>query len=662
MRRHLPPSPLIEPLESRIAPASIVLTGPPGQPLLYSDKSAVNPKTGQPYLQFINAADPTLKGANLAIADTVGRSPDVFFIKVSTGEDVKIYTPSVGYQDLVNVAQGNVVAFFTDPGANASDPVYATQITGVALGTKVSVAIGASVNGDIVTDYNDLTGTLGGASEAPGSATQLLANTVTSLAVDGSVHGIYAGGNISRLYVSGTVTDLFTGTAASGSTLMLDSAPTGTNTFTPNVTLNVPLPAAKVAGPSLSNAVIGTAGTIHLGTGGAGAAGGGISGLTLLSQGSITSLTQTDMNGNPVQDGTSLTVIAGNGGAGALGRTAGGAGGSISGVVFNGPTAAQSPITFISNPIAGEPATVSVDYPTPVTIVLDGGTGGSGLGTAKGGAGGAVQHVYVDYTAQNANDQSPFTLADNVTVQGGAGGSGGTAGAGGGASDINFYVSTLHLTANVAPELQILGGAGGDSTLGGKGGAGGAVTNTLVYDTALPQPDSSGANPDDTYSFSPTNVVALIEAGAGGFADVKGAGGVGGAVSGLTLKGFNFEVISGAGGDGISSGGAGGGISTVTVEGSSGQLPGDSYHVQSLVLTTGAGGNGAAGKGGAGGNLTTLTIDNSDFGTTHLDLTTFNQDANGFQITTGNGGRGREHLQYPGEQHRFPDGLASAGQ
>ena len=130
-----------------------------------------------------------------------------------------------------------------------------------------------------------------------------------------------------------------------------------------------------------------------------------------------------------------------------------------------------------------------------------------------------------------------------------------------------------------------------------------------------------------------------------------GPGGAGGALGTVTLEGYNFQVVSGDGGLGVTAGGAGGAITSVNVLGSAGALPGDNFHVQSLVVTTGAGGQGTAGTGGAGGALGTLTVANADFTSTHAAITATPvaggyqvsagaQVANGLQVTTGIGGEG----------------------
>ncbi len=628
MRRHLPPSPLVEPLESRIAPAAIVFT-----PTLYTDVK-LNPKTGLPLLQFINTLpNPVtnpLSGANLAIAETAGENPDVYFIKLSAGEDLRIHT-TTGFQDLVNVTQGTVVAFFTD--VDHDNVVSSDDLTGLAIGAKTSVALGTGVSqyqlngvgygGNVVTNYNPLTGTLGGASEPAGTAHALLVNPVISFSAAGPIEGAFvAGGAVSKLDVTGTVNKILTGTAANGYAFSFEGVP---NTLvvggslvpnTPgNTVLTVATPGAKIAGPSISNAVIASGNLIQLGIGGPGAAGGSLLGLTLL------------------DDTTGITVLAGAGGSGAA---SGGAGGTISNVLFNGP-----------------PSTAPDISPNSL-ISLTAGAGGTG--TTRGGAGGAVKGVFVDYDIASINAASANDLFDNVLVQGGAGGNGNTAGAGGALSNINVITSTYHLIGSTTPEFQLLGGAGGISFAGGRGGAGGSITNAQLINEALPQIDLGTNFPNDfnvpnqdvppnfptgfpaALTTTPTATIDLIQGGAGGAVALKGAGGAGGAISGLTVKGFNFDIFGGGGGNGFSAGGAGGAVSTVDVLGSPGSLAGDDFHAESLVLATGAGGNGATGKGGAGGALTSLIVDNADFALTHPDLVTGLADTNGLQITTGAGG------------------------
>jgi hypothetical protein len=584
---------MIEPLESRIAPAAIIFTATSFGSVYKNSKGVVE-------LQFINAAHPGTNPDNIAIAKTVGDSSSVFFIEVTAGEDVKIPTP-VGYEDLINVSAGTVVAFFTAPSSTASQPVLGSELTGLSLSTQVSVAIGNGINGDVVTNFNTKTGEIGGT-----STHQLLANTVTDLSVAGSITGAFiSGGNVARFEATGDVNMVLTGTAADDYAFSFNG---GAN----KTVLSVPTPATGVAGPSISNLIIGSTGVINpangvvipgiikLGNGGAGAVGGSLSGLILL------------------DDTTGYTVQAGAGGAGGTGRAYGGAGGSISNVLVEGPLS-TSPDTSANSP-----------------EIIQAGAGGAGVGTAGGGAGGAVQNVYVDFSGFNINDPEITLLADNVTVQGGAGGSGGAGGAGGTLNNVNVLTGTPHdITAaflsSASPfEYHLLGGVGGEALRAGRGGAGGSITDSSVNNHLLPvSPIVNGVTqlPDDAVATSPTNTRALVQAGAGG-ASVSGAGGPGGAVATLLLRGYNFNVVSGAGGAGHTGGGAGGVVASVDVLGSTGDLPGDNFHDESLLVTAGEGGEGVTGVGGAGGAIAALTVQNADF-----DLT-------GMVVTAGDGGNG----------------------
>jgi hypothetical protein len=611
---------MIEPLESRIAPAAITLVA-----YNYSDKY-VNSQ-GQTLMQFYNAADPTLTGANLTIAKTVGQNSNVYFMKISSGEDLKIYNTQVGAENEVNVVSGTVVAFFTDanpsitftdPNTNVTAPqVLGTDLSGLSLGNKVSVGVGGGVYGDIVTNYNDTTGSLGGLSDSVNNtATQLLPNLITSLSVGGGITGSFiAGANVSY-FSAHSVGQVLTGTAANGYTFSFENPLTVSNganavKLPGNDTLIVGAPSAGVAGPSLSNVTVGTVNVITLGNGGPGAAGGSLNGFTVLS------------------DFNDITVTAGTGGNGIAGHAVGGAGGSISKVVFAGPS---TPTNYaLSNAV----------------IDFQGGNGGSGFGpAAASGAGGSVSNVYIGYAAAGGlNASSSYFLPDDVLIQGGTGGSGSHAGAGGNLTNINILTSTPHLANSTTAEIQLIGGTGGSSTAGA-GGKGGSVTTVYMNDaeflagvtignttypgllpidpiTNLPYASSIAGPASLT---SPTLAEASIQAGNGGVGLT--IGGAGGSILGTTLEGYNFSLIAGNGMQGHV-GGAGGAVTNVTVLGSNGTLPGDDYHVGSLLVQTGSGGNGTTAGGGNAGSLTTLNVNNADFSTAGFD---------GFQIITGQGG------------------------
>lgn len=513
-----------------------------------------------------------------------------------------------------------MVAFFTDLNQNNSgnDAVLSTELTGLALSSVYSVAIGTGIShyqvngtgayygGDVVTNFNTKTGLLGGTGEPVGHATQLLGSTVpgslANLYVAGPITGAFiAGSSVTSLEATGSVNEILTGTAVDGSTPAKDYRFSfeGAPNTTGDTLLSVPTPKAGTAGPSISNVVVGSAKLIKLGTGGPGTPGGSVNGLIFLN------------------DATGFTVMAGAGGSGGIGRAYGGKGGSITNVLVEGP------------PASGDSTPNSAD-------ILEAGAGGAGVGVAGGGAGGSVQNVYVDFTAFNINnpDNPGALLADNVAVLAGAGGTGGTGGAGGSLDNINVLTATPHdtttafLTSANPFEYQLLGGAGGAAVAGGRGGAGGSVANSYVDDRLIPSTDAATGLPNDTAASSSTNAAALIAAGAGG-SSKRGSGGVGGVVDVLTLRGYNFQVAGGAGGDGLGYGAAGGTVASVTVLGSTGNLPGDNFHAESVKVTGGDGGDGSTQAGGAGGSIVAVTINNADF------------DATGLDLTAGSGGAGK---------------------
>jgi len=599
---------MIEPLESRIAPAAITLVA-------YNyNNEYVNPVTHQVLMQFYNAANPSLTGANLAIAKTVGLNPNVYFMKISSGEDLQTYNTGNGASNEVNVTAGTVVAFFTDsnPSNTATNPAIPTDpvsttgpavspmdLTGLALGNKVSVGVGGNVYGDVVTNYNDLTGQLGGIAEVGGNATQLLNNTVINLSVAGITGAFVTGGIVESLNSTGLINQVFSGTAANANGgYTFHFAPTTLSS--PDTTLSVPTPGNGIAGPSISNATLGSVNLIQLGTGGPGGAGGSINGLTLNA------------------DGLDASINAGAGGNGISGHINGGAGGTISNVLVLGPATATNPV------------------PNAV-ITLNAGIGGNAFtgSSGRGGAGGSVGNVFVDYNKAGLTYASVTSLQDNIIVQGGNGGNGGYGGVGGSLSNINLLTSTPHAAGGTTAEIQLLGGTGGTGSVG-YGGAGGSISNSYVNDSAnldnllpidpvtqLPY-DTALSGPNVTTSTTLTE--AYIHAGDGGVGVT--IGGAGGSISGMTLEGYNYSLVAGNGQPGHV-GGAGGAISTVTVLGSNGTLPGDDYHIQSLNIQTGHGGTGTELFGGKAGSLYALTVNNANFGLGGYD---------GLQIQTGRGG------------------------
>src|SRR4028118_2369894 len=109
---------VIEPLESRIAPATIIVgSGSDHDGSRFSSADANNPY-----------------GANYG-------APDTYTIKLSAGDTLFRLTPD-GPIELIKVKQGSLIAFFNDN--NGDNTVQAEELTGLALGKAVKVVVNGS--------------------------------------------------------------------------------------------------------------------------------------------------------------------------------------------------------------------------------------------------------------------------------------------------------------------------------------------------------------------------------------------------------------------------------------------------------------------------------------------------------------------------------------
>lgn len=567
---------LIEPLESRIAPAGLIIkTGTAGSSSPTVDNKSgetdyvdSDPAFGMPggEVHFVNMSDPANAGDS--IVQVVGNAANTYYIKLFNGDRLQVDAGgSIGLQDFISGPsglgiKGNLVAFFVD-GSNGNpqdNEVQTGELTGIALGKSTSVVIGGIVHGDIVSNYNDLGvniaartgGKLGGSAETS-TATDLLLNPITSLVVSGDVTGhIISGGNISAVKVVGNVPNIFGGTAANGVTYDFN----GSNADGGD-TLAVGLVNGKI-GVSLSNVNVVSVTSVEAGAGGAGAAGGALTGVNIIN----------DTNG--------FSLKSGNGGDGNAVKTSGGAGGKISTVLVTGFNAAQTDTTAND------------------AISILGGKGGDAMGIAANGLGGSVTKVYVGYDSLGGKT-SVNTLQDTVLVQGGQGGSGKIGAAGGALSDIHLFVAP----SGGGNDIQVLGGAGGDNLVdvsGSKAGAGGAILTVEARNIN----DAAGA------------AQVIVKGGAGGATINLASGGAGGAVTNAKILGFNVDVEGGTGSNGNLLGGAGGAVKTLTIEDfKDNSLNG--IQAQTATVLGGAGGSAANGKGGIGGGLIGVTVLNADF-------------------------------------------------
>ncbi|MEO6567938.1 MAG: hypothetical protein ABIO94_04180 [Opitutaceae bacterium] len=586
--RHFSPP---EVLESRIAPATIFV----GDPNHNDSEYREGPGFGEPgttddptfLTPFVNTATGAAAGDKISLV--LGADPDVYYVKLGTGDRMVIF--SGGYTNYITgpdgaPLKGDVVAVFQDKphgAAPLNNEVDADELVGLSLGKNVKIQVSGTVFGDVIANYNPQSGSLGGSAEAPGSANDLLSNPIKLFAANAVKGTIAAGGAIKGIKVTNDVGQIFTGNAANGFTFDLN----GTAADGGDI-LSV-APNAGQKGPAISHVSVGEigggslAGKIQSGAGGAGAAGGKIADITI------------------VADTSGWTLQGGVGGDGAPGRIDGGGGGKISKVLANGLDETQSD-------------------PSPNDLIkVAGGAGGKALagGAAHGGNGGSVSGISIGYeTEDGLIRRSVNAVADAVLIAGGAGGDGGIAGAGGKLKNDQVFAAPS-LTGN---DLIFRGGLGGASTLnGGKAGNGGSIKNADVR------------NPGNSLDAQAS--VARVEGGDGG---ASGAGAADGA-NGGSVKNANFIAFSvvAAGGDGSlgSSGGKGGKLTNISAEdGFQGVRP------VNLTLDAGAGGTGTDQRGGGGGSIKNVFISNADFQTFGINQTGSSGD--GGQSRTGTGGKG----------------------
>src|SRR4030095_16502094 len=515
-------APSIEPLESRIAPALIFVGNTTQDDTEYTDPQFVNTQAGA------TANDP--------ISLVLGSNPDLYYLKLTSGDQVAIFGGSGGGAGYTNYItgpsgtglKGNVVAVFLD--ANHDHEVQSGELMGLSLGNNVKVQVSGTVFGDVVANFNDATGSIGGAAEPPGTAKDLLHNSIAFFGASTITGNIVAGGSIQGVNVPSSVNQILTGSAAHNLTFDFNGAAEhGGDTVTV-------VPLAGKVGPGISKVTVGDVTKIQAGGGGAGATGGSVSKITLVS------------------DTTGWVIQGGDGGIAGPGRPKGGNGGGVSSVFANGLDATTTDAT--ANDV----------------IQILGGNGGDG---AIGGKGGPVKNVSIGFEAGPGGgiQRSINSVADSVLVSGGAGGTGRIGGGGGGLTNIDVFASPT-LAGN---DLVLRGGAGGVSdTSGGKAGAGGSVIDFAVRNPGV------SAEAQQSRMF--------VDAGDGGLTTgVSSAGGNGGLTQKGVLVGFSIGVTGGNGSQGTK-GGVGGSVrSIVAQDGFFGVRP------KNVAIDAGGGGIGTAG-------------------------------------------------------------------
>jgi hypothetical protein len=535
----------LESLESRIAPAVIVVG-----PTAYGGQEYTS--AGTPFKDASSVPVDTGHGSFSGFVDGSN-----YYLKLKAG-DTLVMASSGGQNNFITVSAGTVDAFFVD--TNHTGIPTASELTGLSLSAGSKLVVSGSVNGDIIANLNAATGQI--------EVNNLISNkqSIASLTVNNVAGSIIAGGGISKLSV-GTVTDIASGISADTAYSFGGSPTVGAATltsFSSNPAQgNGFLPAAKLAGASLSNISVNSAAEIIAGGGGAGAAGGSISNVTVIS------------------DSTGIVIQGGLGGAGSGTVSNGGAGGQVSQVVMYGiPDTTDNSVVDIL-----------------------GGIGGNALGGSNGagGNGGLVSKVWVGYQPASPTSKtlvpSQNWLHDDVTVHGGNGGEGVTAGNGGAVNNTTLLTATPLLLSH---DIQVLGGNGGAVFSNGKkAGAGGSVTTFNIQDL-VDTASSAGISTvlvEGGDASSTINLTSLTCAGAAGGSVTNAASATG------ALAGESFDFVGGNGSAGTQTGGNGGSISNIGFAyggSSSDEL------LQSLSITTGTGGYSTTGNGGAGGNLSGL--------------------------------------------------------
>jgi len=585
----------VEPLETRIAPATLFQTGLNGS--LAGEIDYTDAQGGAEDAFFVN----TEADANDPISALVGPGAvgvaDTFYAKLAPDSILKLFN-NTGFQPLISGdvlgstgTTGTIIAFFVDK--NLDNEVQLNELTGLSLGNSVKAIVSGSVDGDVVTNYNDSTGRIGGATETSGSATDLLHNVIADLNIAGDVNGsIVSGGQVNKLKVNGIAHNVLVGTSANGLTFDFNTATIADG----GDTVVVNAPGAGVKGVSIFDTTIGDLsrpnpadptvppgripGVMQAGDGGAGAAGGMLNNITILA------------------DADGFELRAGHGGSGAKG----GAGGAIKTVFVNGLDVGESDLTPNDQ------------------ILIKSGDGGDGSGQGKGGKGGAMENVFVGFetiVGSSTPKRSVTAMGDQVTIQGGDGGAGFI----GGAAAVVKNVSVFAAPTGPQNDIEILGGIGGatnSSSASAKAGKGGAVT------------DINALNPSTDVLAENSKIV--LHGGAGGSAATGGIGGAGGNVTDATLIGFQHDIRGGQGSAGTK-GGNGGQVSHISMTDGV-----ETVRAQNVLLDGGTAGIGLNGKGGKGGAVLDITILNGDL--ISLDINSTALAGDGGTSKRGKGGEG----------------------
>ena len=274
---------LIEPLEARIAPATIRIgavgvnenvTDTEYREVIDPTDPAKGPRP-DPF-NSISFVDTSVSTDQISLAvDPLGTAngSNTFFLKLNAGDEVDHFTDANNYRPLIIVRKGRlhglpsaadpgdqsrVIAFFTD--LNNNNEYDDGELTGLSLGRDVTVEIAGSVNGDIVTNLNQKGTRQTGDDTVDVNSLVSFKQGIRNLEVlGGSVAGnVLSGGDIQSIAIAGNVNSVLAGSAAAGVNydFFKFANPNNPGEFlAPRFTTGLAVPAGKT-GASITNTLI----------------------------------------------------------------------------------------------------------------------------------------------------------------------------------------------------------------------------------------------------------------------------------------------------------------------------------------------------------------------------------------------------------------------
>ena len=394
---------IIEPLEARIAPATIRI-GAFGVNENITDteyREVVDPndinKGPRPDpFNSISFVDTSVATDAVSLAVDPSRTADgsnTFFLRLNAGDEVDHFTDANNYRPLITVTKGHVIAYFTDldpdgPGPQLPNGEFEiNELTGLSLGANASVVINGTVNGDILTNLNEhKTADVSDDTVDMNSLVSIKQKIGDLKVLGGSVNGnVLSGGDIQVITIAGNVDNVLAGTAAAAGVAFHFFKAAGSGDGVAGLTIK-----AGKTGASISNAAIKSiGGRLEAGRGGAGGIGGAVTNIQITG------------------DTDGFQLLAGAGGLGdvTVGKPNGGAGGSVTTVFVTG-----------------------VEDPTPNSlqgVIIKAGAGGDAVSNKHGGIGGKLSKVYVGYELVGDTVVTSGELgSDTVLLASGAGGVG----------------------------------------------------------------------------------------------------------------------------------------------------------------------------------------------------------------------------------------------